>query len=238
MNTIYIVSDVHLGATSSLDPKNAKRNFISFLKSIEPESKLIILGDLFDFFLKKGNKVIFGERDILLLLKKLTQRGVKITIFSGNHDFWIGNFIKSFGIDFVRFNKTIRYSGKILFLSHGDLYFNGSKFISFINLLSKSFLFYLITRIIPEDILFSIIKFASARERNPKRRVNPYYEFCEKNRYDIFILGHYHTTDIIRCGGKILVTPGDFATKNTYIKIKDNFLYLMRGNVVADKIQF
>ena len=236
MKAIYIVSDIHLGTTSSLKPEIAKKNFIAFINKIKSGAHVYIIGDLFDFYLKKGDKLIFGDKSILKLLNKCIQRGVKISIFSGNHDFWLGNCLKSYGIDFVRFNKEIKYNGKKLFLSHGDMFFKGSKLISFINLLSKSHIFYIFARFIPEDILFKIIRFASSQERNPVRPVNPYLDFCKKNNYDIFLLGHYHTTDVVKCDGKILITPGDFATKSTYVKIKDKFIYLIKGNKIINKI--
>ncbi|MCD6245698.1 metallophosphoesterase [candidate division WOR-3 bacterium] len=234
---IYIVSDVHLGLTSSLKPEIARENFITFVNGIESGAHLYILGDLFDFYLRKGNKLIFGDKYILELLHKCTQRGIKISVFSGNHDFWLGNCLKSYGIDFIRFKREIKYGNRRLFLSHGDMFFKGSRWISLINWLSKSHIFYVLARTIPEDILFNIIKFASSHERNPIYPINPYLDFCKKNNYDIFILGHYHTTDIIKCNNKILITPGDFATKYTYLRIDDKFIYLIKKNKVINKIR-
>lgn len=51
---IYIVSDVHLGLTSSLKPEIARENFITFVNGIESGAHLYILGDLLISTLEKG----------------------------------------------------------------------------------------------------------------------------------------------------------------------------------------
>ncbi|RKX69514.1 hypothetical protein DRP43_04295, partial [candidate division TA06 bacterium] len=163
---------------------------------------------------------------------------ISISIFSGNHDFWIGNFLKKYNINFIRFNKIIDYRGKRILLSHGDLYFNGSKLISLINLFSKTFIFYIIVYFFPEDLLKIFIRFISKRERNLVKIKNPYIEYCKRNtNYDIFILGHYHTTDITKCNNSYIIVPGDFATKNTYIKILNDKLYIIKNKNILKTLK-
>lgn len=238
MKQIFIIADIHLGDTSPLNPEKAKLNFINFLADLPNNSVLFILGDLFDFFLMKNCKILFGDIDILRLLHNCTKRGISISVFSGNHDFWIGKFLKSYNIDFIRFNKSIYYRGKRILLSHGDLYFDGSKLTSLINLFSKTFIFYIIIYFFPEDLLKSLIRYMSKKERNMLKIKNPYIEFCRKNKnYDIFIFGHYHATNIIKCNNSYMVVPGDFSTKNTYIKIIDDKLHIIKNNIILKTIK-
>jgi UDP-2,3-diacylglucosamine hydrolase len=238
MKQIFIIADIHLGDTSLLNPEKAKLNFIKFLTDLPNNSVLFILGDLFNFFLMKNCKILFGDTDILRLLYNCTKRGINISIFSGNHDFWIGNFLKKYNINFIRFNKSVCYRGKRILLSHGDLYFNGSKLISLINLFSKTFIFYIIVYFFPEDLLKIFIRFISKRERNLVKIKNPYIEYCRNNnKYDIFIFGHYHTTDVIKCNNSYIVVPGDFATKYTYIKILNDKLYIIKNNNIFKTIK-
>lgn len=118
MKPIYITSDVHLGAV----PERTERAFLSFLDHVGAEaSRLIIPGDLFDFWFEYGN-VIPGEHfRVLAALADIVDSGVPVVITGGNHDAWGGRFLEEHvGATFHAGHLRTEMAGRPALLAHGD----------------------------------------------------------------------------------------------------------------------
>ena len=115
---VFLVSDVHLGAV----PPRTEEAFRRWLLHVkESGSRLIINGDLFDFWFEY-RRVILGEHvRVLALLADLVESGIPVLIMGGNHDWWGGDFLRQrIGVDFRREPVRLRVKGKSLLLAHGD----------------------------------------------------------------------------------------------------------------------
>lgn len=115
---VFLVSDVHLGAV----PPRTEEAFRRWLLHIkESGSRLIVNGDLFDFWFEYRT-VIPGEHvRVLALLADLVESGIPVLIMGGNHDWWGGDFLRErIGVDFRREPVRIRVKGKSVLLAHGD----------------------------------------------------------------------------------------------------------------------
>lgn len=93
MNTI-LVSDVHLDVAPS--GRETMELFTQFLRDIDPARfpRLIVLGDLFDFWFEYRHVVFSGYFDVLRAFARLADAGVEIHFAVGNHDFWAGRFLR------------------------------------------------------------------------------------------------------------------------------------------------
>lgn len=120
MKTI-IFSDVHLHVVK--DGKSRMDIFLRFLKQLNSSEikRIIVLGDLFDFWFEY-KEVIFSEYfDILRAFADLREQGVELILICGNHDFWAGRFLQDH-IGFIVHREPVildLFSRKVL-LTHGD----------------------------------------------------------------------------------------------------------------------
>ena len=89
-----IVADVHLMVSERGAP--TRQAFEAFLRTINPAEieRIIILGDLFDFWFEYKQVIFSGYFGILSALYNLQQAGVELHLICGNHDFWAGRFLR------------------------------------------------------------------------------------------------------------------------------------------------
>lgn len=80
-----------------------------------------MLGDMFDFWYEYKYVVPKGYTRFLGKISELTDSGVEVHFFAGNHDLWfLDYFEKECGMIVHREPVTVEIYGKIFFLGHGD----------------------------------------------------------------------------------------------------------------------
>lgn len=119
---IYFLSDFHLGAPDYASSLEREKRIISFLDEIKHEtSHIFILGDLFDFWYEYKKVVPKGFVRMLGKLAELTDSGIIIKFFVGNHDMWMnGYFEQELGIEVFHEPREFDFNGKNFFIGHGD----------------------------------------------------------------------------------------------------------------------
>ena len=119
---IYFLSDIHLGAPDHEASLQREKRMVKFLDEIKNDAEIIfILGDLFDFWYEYKKVVPKGYVRILGKLAELTDNGITIYFFVGNHDMWMnGYFEKELNIDVFHDPKQFEFNGKIFLIGHGD----------------------------------------------------------------------------------------------------------------------
>lgn len=119
---IYFASDFHLGAPNYEESLKREKNIVSWLNHIESTAKEIYLvGDIFDFWFEYKHAIPKGFVRLQGKIAELTDKGIPIHIFTGNHDMWIFDYIpKELGVELHRGNKIIEFNGKKIFIGHGD----------------------------------------------------------------------------------------------------------------------
>ena len=118
----YFLSDFHLGAPDREASLVREKHIVQFLDEIKNEaSHIFILGDLFDFWYEYKNVVPKGFVRILGKLAELTDKGIIIKFFVGNHDMWMnGYFENELGIEVFHQPQEFEFNGKKFFIGHGD----------------------------------------------------------------------------------------------------------------------
>ena len=121
-NKIYFLSDFHLGAPDREASLLREKHIVKFLNEIKNDaSHIFILGDLFDFWYEYKNVVPKGFVRILGKLAELTDKGIIIKFFVGNHDMWMnGYFENELGIEVFHQPQEFEFNGKKFFIGHGD----------------------------------------------------------------------------------------------------------------------
>ena len=119
---IYFLSDFHLGAPDHTSSLVREKKVVAFLESIRHDAEQIfIVGDIFDFWFEYTKVVPKGYVRLLGKLAELTDSGIAIHVFVGNHDMWMsGYFEKELNIPVYHHPKTFDFSGKRFYIAHGD----------------------------------------------------------------------------------------------------------------------
>lgn len=119
---IYFASDNHLGAPTSELSRPREQKFVAWLDDIKQDAAAIfLLGDLFDFWFEYQTVVPKGFTRTLGKLAEISDSGIPIYYFVGNHDLWMhGYFEEELNIDVFHEPKEFVFNDKTFFIGHGD----------------------------------------------------------------------------------------------------------------------
>lgn len=119
---IYFLSDFHLGAPNAQASLVREKKVVSFLNAIKHEaSAIFIVGDMFDFWFEYKNVVPKGYTRILGKLAELSDLGIQLHFFVGNHDMWMsGYFEQEFNMPVYHHPKEFEFNGQRFLIGHGD----------------------------------------------------------------------------------------------------------------------
>lgn len=122
MKNIYFISDAHLGSLALKHHRTQERRLVNFLDQIKDKAEAVyMLGDMFDFWFEYKSVVPRGFTRFLGKLSELTDNGVEVHFFTGNHDMWTLDYLSSeCGVIVHREPATIELNGKVFYLAHGD----------------------------------------------------------------------------------------------------------------------
>ena len=121
MKNVYFLSDAHLGSLAMPHGRTQERRLVRFLDSIKEKAEAIyLMGDLFDFWNEYRYVVPKGYTRFLGKLSELTDQGVEVHFFVGNHDLWTYGYLEQECGLIVQKPITTEILGKVFFLAHGD----------------------------------------------------------------------------------------------------------------------
>lgn len=118
----YFASDFHLGVDARLSSRDRERQIVRWLDSISADADaLYLVGDVFDSFFEYKKVIPKGFSRLLGKLGELTDGGLPIYFFTGNHDMWIFRFFEEeLNIPIYREPIVRNIHGKTCFIGHGD----------------------------------------------------------------------------------------------------------------------
>ena len=122
MKNVYFLSDAHLGSRAIEHGRTHERRLDNFLDEIKDKADAVyLLGDMFDYWYEFKLVVPKGYTRFLGKISALTDRGVEVHFFIGNHDIWCQDYFeKECGMIIHREPLTCEIYGKIFYLAHGD----------------------------------------------------------------------------------------------------------------------
>ena len=123
MKNIYFLSDAHLGCRALSHQRTLERRLVRFLDTIKDKAEAVyLLGDMFDFWFEYTDVVPKGFTRFLGKLSDLTDNGVEVHFFVGNHDMWVGDYLqKECGIIIHHEPYTAELCGQVFLIAHGHL---------------------------------------------------------------------------------------------------------------------
>jgi UDP-2,3-diacylglucosamine hydrolase len=119
---IYFASDFHLGLPAGSLPVEREKKVVKWLNSVVTDAKEIyLLGDIFDFWWEYKLVVPRGFTRFLGTVSEITDSGIPVHFFTGNHDMWVGNYFSDeCGMTIHTSPITTQFDGKRFHLAHGE----------------------------------------------------------------------------------------------------------------------
>jgi UDP-2,3-diacylglucosamine hydrolase len=119
---IYFAADVHLGLHAGTNAAEREIAFIKWLDKIKTDAEIVfLLGDIFDFWFEYKYVVPRGFVRVLGKIAELTDSGIPVHFFTGNHDMWTFDYLENeTGMKVHKKPFEIKLHEKIFFLAHGD----------------------------------------------------------------------------------------------------------------------
>jgi len=119
---LYFASDFHLGVPNYTLSREREDKLVRWLDMISADaSEVFLMGDIFDFWFEYTTVVPKGYIRLLGKLAELSDGGIKIYLFKGNHDMWMFDYFQQeFGATIITNELEIERNGKKFYLHHGD----------------------------------------------------------------------------------------------------------------------
>jgi len=238
---IFFASDFHLGLKAGSDPAEREKRVVRWLNNIAPEAREIyLLGDIFDFWWEYKLVVPRGFTRFLGTISAITDSGIPVHFFTGNHDMWVRDYLSGeCGLIIHTSSYTQIFDGKRFHIAHGEGL--GNKNTGYRILLS-------IFRNKPIRVLYSAlhpyigvsighkwslhsrlgkgIKIDFLGEEN-EDLIRYSKSILENENIDYFIYGHRHIDLSIRLKqGAQIIFLGDWIRKGSFAEWDGQELYL------------
>lgn len=229
---IYFLSDFHLGAPDYASSLVREKRIVQFLNEIKEDASIIfIVGDLFDFWYEYKKVVPKGFVRILGKLAELTDNGIIIKFFVGNHDMWMnGYFEKELNIEVFYEPEEFEFNGKMFLVGHGDGLGPGDRRYKFMKRVFRNKLSQRLFGMLHPTAGIGIADYFSRKSRAATGKEDEQFlgeekewliiyskEILEKRQVDFFIFGHRHLPVEVRlAAGSIYINLGDWIKYNSY----------------------
>ena len=243
MSKIYFASDLHLGVPNREKSLVREKLFVQWLDEIKNDAEAIYLvGDIFDFWFEYKKAVPKGYVRLLGKLAEISDSGIPIHIFTGNHDMWLFDYLEDeINAHIYREPIEISMKGKRFFISHGDGLGPGDNGYKLIKKIFKNKLCQWLFERIHPNLGISIAQYWSKKSRiaNGEKDESYYGEkewltqFCKEKmktiEVDYFIFGHRHLPLQVDLGNNtIYINLGEWVNYNSYAVFDGKKLELKR----------
>lgn len=226
------MSDAHLG--SGADSREREKQLCRWLESIEGDCKtLFLLGDMFDFWFTYRYVVPRGHVRLLGKLAEMSDRGVEIHFFIGNHDMWMFDYLeKEIGVTMHDEPEVFDIGGKRFLIGHGDGLGHLDRMFDLLRKVFRCRFNQRLFAMLPSSWTFPIANrwSDSNKELHAKEDTLHYMgdenegiviyckERLKEEHFDYCIFGHRHTP-LIRMvnGNAVYVNTGDWLFNRNYV---------------------
>ena len=229
---IYFASDFHLGMPNHEKSIVREMRIVKWLDEIKHDAQEIyLMGDLFDFWFEYKHTVPKGFTRLLGKIAEITDSGIPVTFFTGNHDMWMFDYFpKELGVNIYQEPIIREYNGKKFYLGHGDGLGPGDYGYKFIKkVFENPVCQWLFARLHP-NFAMSMANFWSKKSRLSNGHQDEKFtseenewlvvyskEVLKKEHFDYLIFGHRHLPlDINLANNSRYINLGEWINYNSY----------------------
>lgn len=228
---IYFASDFHLGIPNKEVSRQREQLLCQWLDEIRKDAHcLYLVGDIFDVWFEYSNVIPKGYTRFLGKLAELSDAGLKIEAFTGNHDLWMrGYFEDELNIPVHHHPVELEVNQKRFLIAHGDGLGPGDHGYKFLKGVLRNPVAQWLYRRLHPDMGVGIANYFS--RRGPKHAETEagflgedkewLVQFCrqklKEKHYDYFIFGHRHLALSYQLQpDSLYINLGDWIKYNSY----------------------
>jgi UDP-2,3-diacylglucosamine hydrolase len=238
---VYFLSDFHLGAPHYAASRKREDKLVHFLDEIKADAAAIfIVGDMFDFWYEYKYVVPKGYVRLLGKLAALTDAGIAVHFFVGNHDMWMKDYFQTEMAIPVYFGpETFEWNGKKFYIAHGDGLGPGDHGYKMLKRIFRNPVCQWLFGMLPPVVGIGLANFFSRKSREAvadhemqflgadKEWLMIHSQDVLKNKhYDYFIYGHRHVPGMHPLGAN-----------SQYVNLGDWVLHFSYGVFDGDQFQ-
>ncbi len=249
---IYFLSDFHLGAPDHVSSLEREKLLVKFLDEIQEDAEEIFLvGDMFDFWYEYRKVVPKGHVRLLGKLAQLSDAGIQLHFFVGNHDMWMRDYFQQELNMPVYFEpKEFGFNGKSFLIGHGDGLGPGDHGYKRLKKVFRNPVSKWLFGIFPPVAGMSLAHYMSRRSRAQTGSSEEVFlgeekewliiyckEVLTKKKIDFFVFGHRHLAIDYRLNeDSRYINLGDWIRYFTYAVFDGENLQLKSYNGKEEKI--
>ena len=249
---IYFLSDFHLGAPDHTSSLEREKLIVRFLDEIKNDAaEIFLVGDMFDFWYEYRKVVPKGYLRLLGKLAELSDLGIPLHFFVGNHDMWMKNYFqKELNMPVYYEPKEFERNGMKILIGHGDGLGPGDHGYKRLKKLFRNPVSQWLFGILPPVTGMGLAHYLSRRSRRQTGASEEIFlgeekewlmiyarEILAKKEVDFFIFGHRHLPIDYRLNAKSrYINLGDWIRYYTYAVLDGDQLELKSYMHHDDKI--
>ncbi len=243
-NKIYFASDFHLGVPSLQSSLAREKKICRWLDEIKKDAaEIYLVGDIFDFWYEYKYTIPKGTTRLLGKIAEISDSGIPIHFFVGNHDLWMNDyFTEELNVQVHHHPIEKIFNGKTFHIGHGDGLGPGDTMYKFLRkIFASSICQWLFSRLHP-NLAFYIAKKSSKRSRvitgtsdekflgNENEWLFLYCRnYLKTKAVDYFIFGHRHLPLDLNVDNKArYINLGEWLNYCTYAVFDGNELSLKK----------
>lgn len=239
--SIIFCSDFHFGIPDEKESIERERRVCAWLDANkESTSHIFFLGDIFDTWMEYKRVIPRGNIRFLGKLAELSDLGIKMFFYPGNHDLWVSDFFpKELGIELIHNPVNLAINDKIVHIAHGDGVGPGDRKYKIMKAVLRNPICRFLYRQLHPDLGIRIASYFS--RLGPKHKYEQIQflgenkefqilyakELLSKYHIDYFVFGHRHIPNYIPLNeNSTYINLGDWLIYNTYARFHENKLTL------------
>ena len=203
---IYFASDFHLGEPDYATSRQRENKVIAWLERCQGDAAAIfLLGDVFDFWFEYKHVIPKGYTRLFGKLAYLTDSGIPVYFFTGNHDMWLFDYLPAeLNIPVFKKPQSVKVNDHHFLIGHGDGLGPGERPYKLLKMFFANPVCQWLFRWLHPNVGFAIANFWSRNSRYRNGVAQPFvsadkeliFRYCQdvekEKHHDFYIFGHRH----------------------------------------------
>ncbi len=235
---VYFASDFHLGAPDHSTSLEREKRIVEWLEHIRQDAdEIFLVGDIFDFWFEYKRTIPRGFVRLQGKIAELTDSGIPVHVFTGNHDMWIFDYLPDeLGITLHREPIVREFYGNKCYIGHGDGLGPGDRGYKILKRIFRNrFCQWCFARLHPNVGIWLAEKSSKTSRSYTGKSDEVFHgeekewlviyskEQLEKEHYDFFIFGHRHLPLEIEVGkNSTYFNLGEWINYSTYLELNES----------------